>query len=214
MNNSKKATSADKMFITLIVVIIAVVVGLGGYAVYGKISKNLQTKAIEENRSEKTVSYLADQSGMSVDEYLAEYGLNDNKDVNGKTTESEMVNHMTLDNLAKYEGKDLATFLEENGLTDKADGNMIWSEAKDLVPLDVYFGGQFEEAKKAYELDDSITGDMTWGETKDTILAAQEEYIKKMQNATPAPATDAPAEETAEADTAAADATAAPADGE
>lgn len=213
MNNSKKATSADKMFIALIVVIIAAVLGLGGYAVYGKISKNLQTKAIEENKSEKTVSYLADQSGMSVDEYLAEYGLNDNKDVNSKTTESEMVNHMTLDNLAKYEGKDLATFLEENGLTGKADGSMIWSEAKDLVPLDVYFGGQFEEAKKAYELDDSITGDMTWGETKDTILAAQEEYIKKMQNATPAPATDAPAE-TAEADAAAADATAAPADGE
>ncbi len=201
------------MFIALIVVIIAAVLGLGGYAVYGKISKNLQTKAIEENKSEKTVSYLADQSGMSVDEYLAEYGLNDNKDVNSKTTESEMVNHMTLDNLAKYEGKDLATFLEENGLTGKADGSMIWSEAKDLVPLDVYFGGQFEEAKKAYELDDSITGDMTWGETKDTILAAQEEYIKKMQNATPAPATDAPAE-TAEADAAAADATAAPADGE
>ena len=102
----------------------------------------------------------------------------------------------------------MATFLEENGLTGKADGSMIWSEAKDLVPLDVYFGGQFEEAKKAYGLDDSITGDMTWGETKDTILAAQEEYVKKMQNATPAPATDAPAE------TAEADATAAPADGE
>lgn len=99
-----------------------------------------------------------------------------------------MVSKMTLENLAKYEGTELDAFIEENGLpADKVDGNTIWEEAKDLIPLDEYFGGQFEEVKAAYELDDSITGDMTWGETKDTILAAQEAYIEKMQNATPVP---------------------------
>lgn len=195
MNNSKKSTPADKMFMTLIVVIIAAVLGLGGYAVYGKISKNLETKAIEENNAEKTVNYLADQAGMSVDDYLAEYGLQDTEGINGKTTESAMVSKMTLENLAKYEGKELDAFIEENGVpADKVNGNTTWEEAKDLIPLDSYFGGQFEEVKAAYELDDSITGDMTWGETKDTILAAQEAYIEKMQNATPAPTAEASAE--------------------
>lgn len=162
---------------------------------YGKISKNLETKAIEENNAEKTVNYLADQAGMSVDDYLAEYGLQDTEGINGKTTESAMVSKMTLENLAKYEGKELDAFIEENGVpADKVNGNTTWEEAKDLIPLDSYFGGQFEEVKAAYELDDSITGDMTWGETKDTILAAQEAYIEKMQNATPAPTAEASAE--------------------
>lgn len=201
MSNSRKTTSADRMFMTLCVVIIAVVLGLGGYAVYGKISKNLQTKAIEENNAEKTVSYLADQAGMSVDEYLAEYGLSGTEGIDGKTTESEMVSKMTIGNLAKYEGTDLDAFIEENGLpSDKVDENTPWEEAKDLIPLDTYFGGQFEEVKAAYELDDSITGDMTWGETKDVILAAQEAYIEKLQNATPAPETEADTDAEAEAD--------------
>lgn len=199
MNNSKKSTPADKMFMAVMVIIIAAVLGVGGYAVYGKISKNLETKAIEENGEAKTVRYLADQAGMTVDEYLAEYGLTD-AGLDEKTTESDMVSKMTLENLAKYEGSDLDTFIEENGLpTDKVDGNTTWEEAKDLIPLDTYFGGQFEEVKAAYELDDSITGDMTWGETKDIILAAQDAYIEKMQNATPAPEAeeDAVAEEAA-----------------
>lgn len=187
MSNSKKSTPADKMFLAVIVLIIAAVLGLGTYAVYGKISKNLETKAIEEDGAEKTVSYMADQAGMTIDEFLDEYGLTD-AGFDGKTTESDMVSKMTLENLAKYEGTELDTFIEENGLpADKVDGNTIWEEAKDLIPLDEYFGGQFEEVKAAYELDDSITGDMTWGETKDTILAAQEAYIEKMQNATPVP---------------------------
>lgn len=188
MKNSHKSTPADKMVVAVMVIIIAAVLAVGGYAVYGKVSKNLETKAIEENGAAKTVSYLADQAGMSVDEYLAEYGLTD-AGFDGKTTESDMVSKMTLENLAKYEGSDLATFIEENGLpADKVDGNTTWEAAKDLIPLDAYFGGQFEEVKAAYELDDSITGDMTWGETKDVILAAQDAYIEKMQNATPAPA--------------------------
>lgn len=187
MSNSKKSTPADKMFLAVIVLIIAAVLGLGTYAVYGKISKNLETKAIEEDGAEKTVSYMADQAGMTIDEFLDEYGLTD-AGFDGKTTESDMVSKMTLENLAKYEGTELDAFIEENGLpADKVDGNTIWEEAKDLIPLDEYFGGQFEEVKAAYELDDSITGDMTWGETKDTILAAQEAYIEKMQNATPVP---------------------------
>lgn len=187
MSNSKKSTPADKMFLAVIVLIIAAVLGLGTYAVYGKISKNLETKAIEEDGAEKTVSYMADQAGMTIDEFLDEYGLTD-AGFDGKTTESDMVSKMKLENLAKYEGTELDAFIEENGLpADKVDGNTIWEEAKDLIPLDEYFGGQFEEVKAAYELDDSITGDMTWGETKDTILAAQEAYIEKMQNATPVP---------------------------
>lgn len=197
MKNSQKSTPADKMFVAVMVIIIAAVVAVGGYAVYGKVSKNLETKAIEENGAAKTVNYLADQAGMSVDEYLAEYGLTD-AGFDGKTTESDMVSKMTLENLAKYEGSDLATFIEENGLpADKVDGNTTWEAAKDLIPLDTYFGGQFEEVKAAYELDDSITGDMTWGETKDVILAAQDAYIEKMQNATPAPAEEAETSEEA-----------------
>lgn len=200
----RQASPADRMFNFFIFIIIAVVLGLGIYAVYSKVHVNLENRAIESGQAEQNVKYAADQAGMTVEEYLDQYGLKDSPDVNEKTVLSEMVKHMTVENYAKYSGQEFDAFLEEYGLTDKVSADTMWPDAEALIPLGVYVGGddQFEMMKEAYELDDSITAETPWGEAKDTIEAAAQEYQEKMANATPAPteeAAEAPAEdETAE----------------
>ena len=97
MNNSKRpATPADKMINAVIVIVILAVLGLGAYAVYDKVSVNLETKAIQEGTSEQTVRYAADKSGMSADEYLAQYGLGE-AGLNEKSTGSERIEKMTVE---------------------------------------------------------------------------------------------------------------------
>ena len=211
MNNHTRrpASPADKMFNFIMFIIIIAILGLGVYAVYGKVSTNLENKAIESGQAEQTVKYAADQAGVTVDEYLEQYGLKDDADVNEKTPVSEMINHMTVENYAKYNGQDLDTFLQEYGLTDKVSGDTPWPDAEALIPTGIYVGGdeQFAAMKEAYGLDDSITADTPWGEAKDTITQAAQAYQEKMANATPAPteetsATEAPAEGTDSTDTA------------
>ena len=206
-NHSKRPKSgADKMFDLIMVLVILIVTGLGAYTVYGKISSNVEKKAIESGTAEQNVKYAADQKGMTVDEFLAEYGLADS-DVKAKTSVSDMLNKMTVENYAKYNDKELDAFLDEKGLKDKVDKDTKWEDAEKQIPLGKYVGGDdaFAQMKEAYELDDSITAETPWGEAKDKVMEAAKKYQEKMQNATPAPsaaATAAPAEESpaAEAD--------------
>lgn len=202
-NTRRTASPADRMFNALVFIIIAVVLGLGVYAVYGKISANVETKAIESGKSEQNVKYAADQAGMTVDEFLEQYGLKDADGVNEKTTVSEMLQHMTVENFAKYNNQELDAFLEENGLKDKVSADTLWSDAENLIPLGIYAGGeeQFNAMKEAYELDDSITAETPWGEAKDKIEEAAEAYQEKMMNATPAPTEESEAEEAVEENT-------------
>lgn len=190
----RQASPADRMFNAIIFIVIAVVLGLGVYTVYGKISTNIESRAIESGETEQTVKYAADEAGMTIDEFLEEYGLTDT-DVNAKTPVSEMVTYMTVENFAKYNGQELDEFLEQYGLTDKVSADTKWTEAEQLIPTGIYVGGdeQFEQMKELYELDDSITAETPWGEAKDKIEEAANAYQEKMMNATPAPT-----EETAE----------------
>lgn len=197
----RPASPADKMFNAIVVIIIAVVLGLGVYAVYGRLSANLENKAIESGQAEQTVKYAANQAGMSVDEYLDQYGLKDSPDVNEKTTLSEMTNHMTVESFAKYNGQELDAFLDEYGLKDKVSADTMWPDAEKLIPTGTYVGGndQFDAMKEAYELDDSITAETPWGEAKDKIEEAAKAYQEKMANATPAPTAEATEEAASEA---------------
>lgn len=200
MKNSKRpATPADKMINAVIVIVVLAVLGLGIYAVYGKLSVNIENKAIEEGTSETTVRYAANLASMTVDEYLAQYGLADS-DLNGKSTQTEMIEKMNVENFAKFNGQETEAFLAEYGLTDKATPDMLWTEAELLIPTGIYMGGeeQFAQIKEIYELDDSIKPETPWGEAKDKVEAASQAYMEKLQNATPEPAEEAPAQESAE----------------
>ena len=130
----KKATPADKavnaiivlMVNAIIVLIILVFVAVGIYATYGKISEGVTNKEIESGKAEATVEYLANQAGQSVEDYLAQYGLTLGDTIKAKTTESEMLDNMTIENYAKYNGQEADSFLQ--GMSDSVTKKILYGK--------------------------------------------------------------------------------------
>lgn len=83
------------------VLVIAVVLGLGIWAVSGTVSENLNANRLADTSNWKIADY-ADQAGMSVDEYTAQYDLTPEDGITGKSTVMEMLDKLTLENYASY----------------------------------------------------------------------------------------------------------------
>lgn len=168
----EKQKKSSPLFGIIIAVVIIVFLGLGGYAVKDNI------KAILPERPEKeaTVADIAKEKEMTVDEFLAEYGLEDSE-VTKKTTESEMVAKMTVANYAKYSDKAVDELLAEYGI-EGADEDMLWTEAQLLTPMSKYaesMGMTFDDLKAQAGFPDEIT--------EKTTLKEAEEIMEKMQEA-------------------------------
>lgn len=113
-------TSGNSLMIVMIVVIVAVL-ALGIWAVWGTISTNVRNNQLA-NGAEPTVEELSDQSGMEIDEFLAQYGVAD-QGLDGSSLMSEMTDPMTLTNYASFMGvslteDDFADFKTKNEIAD------------------------------------------------------------------------------------------------
>lgn len=202
MNEKKKASPADKMVNIIIGLVIIAFIAAGGYATYGKIAEGIETKAIESGEKEATVSYLAKQAGMTVEDYLAQYGLTVGDTVNEKSTQTEMEDNMTVENYLSYTGdtQDVDELISGMGLEGKATKDTLWKDFLPMAPAVSVIGGEeaFNQAKEQLGLGDEVTTDITWGDFQKLMEEKQNEAAE---------ATEAPAEATAEA----AEATEAPA---
>lgn len=196
--NSRK--SADTAINVVIAVVLIAVIGLAGYAIYDKMSANLNEKAIASGEKEATVEYLAEQASMSVEDYLAQYGLSG---ISKKATQTEMTDAMTVDNYITYSGTTAEDLKTQYNFDEAPAGDAIWGDIRKALTVKNMVGDEesFKQFKEVYQLDESITMDTLWTDAEAKI----EESIKKMQeeaaNATEAPAT----EEAAEAEEAAAE---------
>ena len=197
----KKTSQADKLVNVIIAVVIIAFIAVGVYATYGKISEGIEEKAITSGEKEATVEYLAKQSGMSVEDYLAQYGLSLGDTIKKDTAESEMLDNMTVENYAKYNGQDADEMINGTGLQDKVTKDTLWKDFLPQVPVVSVLGEETFNQLKA-QFGDEVTPDMPYGDF--------EKLMQEKQNAA-AEATEAPAEEAAEApaDTAATEAPAA-----
>ena len=178
----KKATPADKAVNAIIVLIILVFVAVGVYATYGKISEGVTNKEIESGKAEATVEYLANQAGQSVEDYLAQYGLTLGDTIKAKTTESEMLDNMTIENYAKYNGQEADSFLQ--GMSDSVTKDTVWK----VIDADA-----LAQVKKQYQIGDDEISDSTTYEEFQKVL-----YQKAAAASQAAQATDAPTAETTE----------------
>lgn len=158
-------------------VIVIAVLAVGVYATYGKLSGNIKEKAIQNGTAEATVEYLANQSGMSVDDYLAQYGLSVGDTVNKNTTESEMTDNMTIENYLKYSGRDQTAdeLIAEAGLQEQVTKDTLWKDYMAIVPVSSVLGEEtFNQLKEQMGLGDEVTADMPYGEF--------EKIMQDMQN--------------------------------
>ena len=187
----KKATPADKAVNAIIVLIILVFVAVGVYATYGKISEGVTNKEIESGKAEATVEYLANQAGQSVEDYLAQYGLTLGDTIKAKTTESEMLDNMTIENYAKYNGQEADSFLQ--GMSDSVTKDTVWKDLMAMPVSQVIDADALAQVKKQYLIGDDEISDSTTYEEFQKVL-----YQKASAASQAAQATDAPTAETTE----------------
>lgn len=201
----EKATPMDKMMILCVVLIILIVAALGVFATYGKISASIEEKAVSEEATsiqngemEPTVRYLANQAGISIDEYLEQYGLSLGDGITKTSTQSEIASKMTVENRYKYideangseEATDVEKLLTDWGAADLGiTKDTVWSEAEAKIPFKKYVGEDYEtmveQYKNAgYDLS-SITDEMS--------IKDANEKIEEIMNAGPTLATPTPA---------------------
>ena len=201
MNEKKKSTKSDKMLNLILSVIVIAVLAVGVYATYGKLSENIKDKAIQEGTAEATVEYLAKQSGMSVDDYLAQYGLSIGDTITKNTTESEMIDNMTIENYLQYNGGSQTAdeVIEEAGLQDQVTKDTLWKDFMAMVPVSSVIGeDSFNQLKEQMGLGDDVTADMPYGEFEELMQekqnAADEADDTAEENAEEGAADEAPAE--------------------
>ena len=101
------AKKTDASVIVMVLVIVAFVV-LGGFAVAPKIQQYVQTKESQQmservSNGTATVEDLANSSGMKYDEFIAQYGLNE-EDVSADTSMTELMEKLTLKNYCTFMG--------------------------------------------------------------------------------------------------------------
>ncbi len=186
---SKRRTPAEVKSNIIIGVVIAVVLGLGIYAVVPKISENINANTSEsetEQTQTQTVQMAADSKSMSVEDFINEYGLPE--DTTGDTDLSDLYMGMTIENYAKLQERTPDDLLTEMNVADVATKDMTLEEAMDCMTVLDYFGGEetFEQIKEAYGLGDTVTADMRMSDARPIIEAAVQNVIQQQSEASEA----------------------------
>lgn len=192
MNKGNNASnSSDKLITFVIIIAVIAVLGLGVYATYGKITKNITDNKIANGEIAETVSHAAEAAGMSVEDYLADFSLVVTDEVNGDTPVDDLYGYMSLENYltmaneGNEEPVDVDTVIEEWGLTGQVTKDTQWKDVELLMPLSARFGDeQLEQYKQAYNLGDEVTGETTYGDFQKII----EEKAAELASATATPA--------------------------
>lgn len=185
----KKGSALANLIIT---VVILAFLGLGGYALKDKI------KAMIPEKPEKvpTVSDMAKERDMSVEEFLAEFGL-DGAQVTKDSTEQDLLSFFTVANYAKFEGKTTDELLAEYGIEGVTD-DMLWQEAFQFVPMSKYaemMGTTFEDMKTQSGLPETITEATTLKEAQEIMAEAQPAETEEPEAAAEAETEEAETEE-------------------
>ncbi len=154
-----------------------VFVAVGVYATYGKISEGVTNKEIESGKAEATVEYLANQAGQSVEDYLAQYGLTLGDTIKAKTTESEMLDNMTIENYAKYNGQEADSFLQ--GMSDSVTKDTVWKDLMAMPVSQVIDADALAQVKKQYQIgDDEIQIQLLTKNSKKCFIKKQQPHHK------------------------------------
>lgn len=178
-----KKNRADWGFNAVIVIVIAIVLGLGIYAVVSEYIKNHP----QEEKTQTVADFIKDKE-LTLDEFKSEYGLAD-AEVNEDDAIESVSMGMSLENYAKYTDTSLEELKAEYKLGDDVAADTKWQDAVDFMPTGVvsekFFGMDFDTFKTQTGLPETITADTLWNETNTVMneLYAQQETADTEENA-------------------------------
>ncbi|MDD6734981.1 MAG: hypothetical protein PUE13_01560 [Clostridiales bacterium] len=173
----KKPKNGKKIAIDIaVVLVVAAVAGVGGYASWQTIKANRPTETASADTGEtqtQTVATVAESKGTTAEELLAKCGLEDSG-LTAESTAQELYAAFTVDGYAKFEDKTSEELKKEYGLEDVKDDE-LWSEASLKMKMSKVAeieGKTFEEFAKENSLPAEITADTTYSEAMEIMQNA------------------------------------------
>lgn len=159
----------------VIVLVVAAIAALGGWAAYDKIKAELPASTDAETQvTSTTVAQLAEAEGITAEELLEKCGMTESG-LTGESTQEEFFALLTVENYAGYMGKTADELKAENGIEDVAN-DTLWQEAQMQIPMSKVaeqYGVSFEEFAEQNGLPEAITADMTQGQAMAIMQATQ-----------------------------------------
>ncbi len=154
--------------IVAIAVVAAVVVAAVVFGLFKVLNRNPYNEMGYVNVSGRTIAEVAADSGVELDQFLANYGLP--ADMPADTEEAAAYYNIPVKYIAEMYGMDVASIKEMLGLGDDVTEDTPWGEAEGKSPLSKYVGEDNLEAFKAeYGLGDDVTGETLWGEIRNIV---------------------------------------------
>lgn len=153
MARKYSSNPSGNMLTVIMGLIIVAVLALGIFAVSGKISKNVRQN--RANSADARVGDLADKSGMELEDYLEQYGLNADSGITAKSTPQEMADKLTLEHYsAFYYGieltdDELAAFKKDQEISDEVAKDSADAEIKSKYDVYAQAKLQAEQAAQA-----------------------------------------------------------------
>lgn len=151
----------------IIAIVIAVVLGLGIYAVASTYIANHP----KEEQAPTVADFIKDND-LSFDEFKTEYGLTEAEISEDDAIETVSMS-MTLENYAKYADMTLDELKTKYQLGDDVAADITWQEAVNFMPTGVvaenFFETDFDTFKTQMGLTDEITADTLWSETNEIM---------------------------------------------
>lgn len=124
-NIHKKTKKSDVLFNVILVVVTVAILGLGAWAVASKYTTNgtsdtTTEQSVDDSASQETptVEEYAESLGQTAEEFMTEYGLDQNSEVTKDMQMTLATEYMTLANYAKLSGTDTQTMKDSMGLSE------------------------------------------------------------------------------------------------
>ncbi len=155
--------------ISVVVAVIVLILGVSGYFIWKKaVSKNPYNEMGYTNVTGRTIGDIARESGMSFEEFKAQYALPE--DMKENTEEAAAAYNIPFWKIAELNGRDVDVLKAELGLGDDVNENTPWGEAEGKVTVANYVGAENVDAFKAeYGLGDEVTGDTLWKDVRESV---------------------------------------------
>lgn len=136
--NVKKTQKSDTITNLIIVIVIVAMVVLGAWAIYSKYNRtttdtDATNTADTSDVQPQTVANVAEEKGLSAEDFISEYGLGDVEGINGDTDFQTAMQSMTLENYAKYLDEDVDELISGINVDAKITADMTVGEVTDIV---------------------------------------------------------------------------------
>lgn len=166
-------------FNVILALIIVAAIALGGYVIYN------QYKINNPSTDPETVADRAKTEEITVEEFLAKYGLEANEEVKADTELAVASGYMTVEKYAELEGTSIDELKANYGFSDDVTNDMTMNEAQEYVPISKaveMMGVDYATILQMYGLtEEELPQDMLLKDANPILEAAQQKMAAESE---------------------------------